>query len=292
MNDMNQSQKVDSANDEIDLLEILKILWSGRVFICLVSISTTILLLSFSLLITQKYTSEAILIAKDGRDQGNISQISNIASIVGMDLGGSSEIPSKEMIQIIQSRDFIKHLLTFDDIMPSIMFPKSFDKDTGKLILKSRQKDVSYLKVHRRYIRQMLTIAQDKSTGFITIKIEHISPVFARNFLDLIIREANSLKRNKDILQSAEALQYLELELSKTPLVQIKESINALIEGQLEIQMMARIQDDYVLKSIEPPFIPEKPSFPPRFLISILGLILGLLTSSIIVLFKKDLQNH
>ena len=72
----------------------------------------------------------------------------------------------------------------------------------------------------------MLSISQDKVTGFISITIEHISPLFAKELLELIIRESNELLRKKDMEESKQGLGYLTSELSKTPLVEIKESIN------------------------------------------------------------------
>ena len=39
--------------------------------------------------------------------------------------------------------------------------------------------------------------------------------------------------------------------------------------------MMAKISTDYILKIIEPPFVPEKKSKPQRALISILGTMVG-----------------
>ena len=132
----------------------------------------------------------------------------------------------------------------------------------------------------------MLSISQDKITGFISINIEHISPLFAKELLELIIRESNELLRNKDMEESKQGLEYLTTQLSKTPFVEIKGSINALIEAQLETQMLAQIHQDYMLIEIEPPFIPEEKSKPSRSLICVLGTMLGGMLSVLIVLMR------
>ena len=74
-------------------------------------------------------------------------------------------------------------------------------------------------------------IYKDKKTGLVSITIEHISPIFAKDFLTLIIKEANTLKRKKDIDTSNKALIYLKEELSQTRFVEIKDSINQLINS-------------------------------------------------------------
>jgi len=85
---------------------------------------------------------------------------------------------------------------------------------------------------------------------------------------------------------SSQAIQYLKSELSKTSLVEIRESIHTLIEAQLETQMLAKINEDYILVEIEPPFIPEKKSKPSRAPIVFFTTMLGGLLSVIITLLK------
>jgi LPS O-antigen subunit length determinant protein (WzzB/FepE family) len=150
----------------------------------------------------------------------------------------------------------------------------------------------SYIEAHRTYKGSLISINKDKETGFISIHIEHISPVFAKEFLELIIREANALLRNRDVKESNQALEYLKTELSKTSFVEIRESINSLIKAQLETQMMAKINEEYSLAIIDPPFIPEQKSKPIRSIIVILSTIFGGFLSVMIVLgrhylFKK-----
>jgi hypothetical protein len=143
----------------------------------------------------------------------------------------------------------------------------------------------SYLEAHAVYTG-MMSISQDPATGFISLNIEHISPLFAKELLDLIIRESNELLRKKDMEESKQGLRFLTSESSKTPFVTIKDSINDLIEVQLEMQMLAQIHQDYVLIEIDPPFIPEKKSKPSRALICILGTMLGGMLSVLIVLVR------
>jgi LPS O-antigen subunit length determinant protein (WzzB/FepE family) len=74
--------------------------------------------------------------------------------------------------------------------------------------------------------------------------------------------------------------------MSKTSLLEIRSSINDVIESQLKTQMMAKVREDYVLKLIEPPFYPEVKFSPNRPLISILGTLLGLMAGTIFVVVR------
>ena len=124
-------------------------------------------------------------------------------------------------------------------------------------------------------------------TGHVSIKVEHISPVFAYDLLKLVIEEANNVYREIDIDGATRALTYLNQELSASPQVELKKSITNLMEVQLETKMMASIHDDYVLMTLEPPFIPERKSGPVRSLIVILSTICGGLLSLMVVLFRR-----
>ena len=303
MTEIEQMQEHKSYVDDIDLKELFNVLWAAKKLIIQITTIFAIGSVSVSLLLTNYYTSQSLLIVRSASETSGLSQFSGLAAMAGVSLPSSGEDKAAQTIELIQSRKFVKHLMTFDDILPSIMAPKSYNSASQELQYdkklydsenktwkrkpeKNRPIIPSYLEAHEEYIENILSISQDKLTGFILISIEHISPVFAKELLDLIIRESNELLRKKDMEESNQGLVYLTSELSKTPFVEIKESINALIEVQLEKQMLAQIHQDYILIEIEPPFIPEKKSKPSRALICILGTMLGAIISVLIVFIR------
>ena len=290
------------SDDEIDLKELFNVLWTAKKLIILITAIFAIGSVVYSLSLTNYYKSESLLLARSASETQGLSQYSGLAAMAGVTLPSSGENQAAQTIELIKSRKFVKHLLTFEDIRPSIMAAKSYNHVSQELLFDQKLYDSetktwkrkpsknspmipSYLEAHKAYI-DMLSIAQDIQTGFISINIEHISPVFAKDFLELIIRESNELLRKKDMEESKQGLEYLTSELSKTPFVEIKESINALIEVQLETQMLAQINQDYILIEIEPPFIPEQKSKPSRALICVTGTMLGGMLSVLIVLIR------
>tara|TARA_Y100000590_G_scaffold469927_1_gene660742 strand:- start:2324 stop:3244 length:921 start_codon:yes stop_codon:yes gene_type:complete len=293
---MNNNQKYTDdleTNDGLDMKEIIDTLWNQKMLIIKMTACAAVLSVIFSLILTNYYESESLLVATDSQDAGGVSQLAGLASIagIGIDSSGDSVI---EIIELIRSRDFVKHLISFEGVLAGIMAAESYDVGSRELFFnnnynpetKNWSSKPSYLQAHKKYRDKILTISQSKRTGVVSIKIEHISPIFAKELLELIIREANSLKRNKDLQVSSEALSYLKQELSNTSLVEIRESINTLIEAQLERQMMAKINEDYVLNEIEPPYIPDRKSRPHRAQICILGTLLGGILSVVFVIVR------
>jgi len=283
-------------DDEIDFRELFNILWTAKKLIIQITAIFAIGSVVYSLSLNNHYKSESLFLARSASENQGLSQYSSLAAMAGITLPSSREDKAAQMIELIKSRKFVKHLITFENILPSILAAKSYNNSTQELLFNQKLYESetktwknklipSYLEAHKAYIN-MLSIAQDKKTGFISINIEHISPVFAKDFLELIIRESNELLRKKDMEESKQGLEYLTSELSKTPFVEIKESINALIEAQLETQMLAQINQDYILIEIEPPFIPEQKSKPSRSLICLAGTMLGGMLSVLIVLIR------
>ncbi len=289
-------------DDEIDLKELFNVLWTAKKLIIQITAIFAIGSIAYSLLLTNYYKSESLLIARSASETQGLSQFSGLAAMAGVNLPSSGDDKAAQTIELIKSRKFVKHLMAFDDILPSIMAAKTYNSGSQELLFDQELYDSetktwkrkpkkngpiipSYIKAHKAY-KSMMSISQDKKTGFISINIEHISPLFAKELLELIIRESNELLRKKDMEESKQGLGYLTSELSKTPFVEIKGSINALIEVQLETQMLAQIHQDYILIEIEPPFIPEKKSKPSRAFICVLGTMLGGMLSVLIVLIR------
>lgn len=293
--------KESDIEDQIDLKELFFALWSAKKFIIQLTAIFAIGSIGLSLILTPYYKSESLLLVRNGSDNQGLSQLSSLAAIAGVNMSSSGNDQSMQAIELIKSREFMKHLLTFDNILPSMLAAESYDPNAKELLFdqnkynpdtKEWSNKPSYLKAHKFFLKQMLNISKNNKNGFISIHIEHISPIFAKEFLDLIIAEANEILRNKDMEESKQGIKYLTSELSKTPFIEIQGSINALIEAQLETQMMTQINQDYLLVKIEPPFIPEDKSKPSRAMISIIGTMLGGMISILIVLIRYFLDER
>ena len=299
---MNTSQENNEPvfEDEVDLRELISVVWKEKIAIIVATGVVALSSIFISLSLTNYYTSEAVVIARDQQDTP-LSEFSGLASLAGVNLDNAGSSLFK-MMAIIESREFVKHLITFDDVLPSIMAAKSYDASSQELYFdpevydsetKTWTREVpvnralapSYLEAHKEYL-EMISMVKDKLTGHISIGVEHVSPVFAKEFLTLIIQEANNLNRDIDIESSSKALTYLTAELSQTPQLEVKKSISKLIEHQFETRMMASIHDDYVLIPLEPPFIPERKSGPIRSLIVILSTLVAGLVSVMTVLIR------
>ena len=77
---------------------------------------------------------------------------------------------------------------------------------------------------------------------------------------------------------------YLEAQIKKTNIAEMKEVFYTIIEEQIKSKMLAEGSPDYAFVPVSPSMVPEEKSQPKRALICILGTLLGGMLSVLWVL--------
>ena len=104
---------MEHPSDEIDLLMLLKTVWEGKKQIIIVSFIFVLIGIAIALLSPIVYSSSTTFINSQ-KESSSSSGLSNVASLVGINLGGISsgnEIPAAMYPQIGQSIEFKRALL-------------------------------------------------------------------------------------------------------------------------------------------------------------------------------------
>ena len=307
----NNDLKID---DQISIFDFINIIWNSKKFVVRTTIFFAVLSVIYSLTTEVTYKSSALIMSEsDGTEKigSSLSQYSGLASMAGINLPSmGSEDKNALIISTLKSRSFIKHLVGFDDVLPNIMASKGYDKDKKILIYDPKIYDhkknlwvrdpkpyqpiiPTYLEVHKKYTEDIISIYEDDESKFITVSVEHHSPIYAEEFLSLIINQLNFLMKEKALYESEKAISFLVPQLDKA-MADVKLSIISLIDSQLKIQMLANSKEEYSVKYIDPPYIPEKKYKPKRAIICILGTLLGFIISIIYVILRfyiKILKN-
>ena len=298
----NQNESYESSSkyfDEFDFIEFLKYIWLDRTIIIAVTSLFAFTSIIYALFLPNIYSSEALLTTVDDADAGGgisslVSRYGGLASAAGVSLPSAGGGKADLVVATITSREFFKHLTTFDFVLPGLMASKSYNTGTQKLLFDQKsynsEKNIwidgspSYLEAYKQYLRS-LEVGQDKRTNFIFLIFHHISPEFSYQFIDLIVNEVNNKIRTRHLQESTIALDYLKNELASTAQREVQQSISQLIEAQLKIQMLANIRKDYIIRAIDPGFLPEEKSAPRKtrmvILASIIGFILSIFASII-----------
>jgi len=275
-----------SRDEEISLQDLLFIIWGYKLSIILISTFFAISAIFYSLSLPNIYRSDVVLqvSGSSGAIQSR-SGLGDIAALTGISIPGN-DLDDKANIakQTINSRDFVKHISSFEGIIPSLMAIKEYDPQTKKIVFNEEiynssnnawitTKPSDY-EIHNKF-RSLVDVFIDPDTGFLAISVDHQSPFFAKEFLELIIEELNNLERTRDIAEAQRSQKYLAQQLNIYKVADIRNSINALIQMQFEKQMLANVKKDYLLRALDSAYVPERKSAPVRSMIAIAGAFFG-----------------
>ena len=88
------------------------------------------------------------------------------------------------------------------------------------------------------------------------------------------------------------ASQWVQNELAKNNLPEIKNVVSDLIRENIQRKTLASSAEDYVFTVLDPPYKPEYPTSPQKLLITIVSVFIVFLLNVSIIFFKFFKKNH
>ncbi|MDC0091600.1 Wzz/FepE/Etk N-terminal domain-containing protein [Gammaproteobacteria bacterium] len=290
---MNNSNNSDSTSqDELDLVQLYKNILANKLYIISITFVFFLGSIAYSLSLPNLYTSSSLLNAVQKGGQSSSGTKGGLGSILSL-AGGASGAGDRAnlAIAIINSREFFEHLTTIDGVLPKLIAAESYNSQTGELIYDQNLYDedlkkwkLSLTEAYAIAYQKVLVANLNNKTGFITLSYDHISPDFAYEFVTLIIDQVNFLARKKDIQEAADAMNYLQNDITEYSQIGIQSSIAQLIESQLKTQMLANVRKNYLLDPIDRPMRPDMKSKPYRAKLVVMGTVIGFIISLLFTL--------
>tara|TARA_B100002019_G_C21232473_1_gene580835 strand:+ start:56 stop:988 length:933 start_codon:yes stop_codon:yes gene_type:complete len=296
--------------DEFYLSDIAKILWDSKNILFVILVVSLFISFFLSSRISDTYKSVAILAPSESSDSLTkmSSQYSGIASMAGISFGGPSETSKVDQAsEIVKSFNFFEEIISKYEIFFQVVAISGWKKDNNELeidndIYNSKTKTwvsnsefssngrPSDQYAHRKFLKNFNLVIR-KDTGIIEMSYIHYSPYIAQSILSTIIYEVNEKTRIDDIKQAELSIGFLENEISKTQLDEVKTELFKLIQKQIQTIMIANSNSEYTFKILSKPSSPEIKVGPNRILIFLMTAIFNLLVGSAIILYmnKKSL---
>ena len=138
---------------------------------------------------------------------------------------------------------------------------------------------------------EKISIARDFETGLVTISVETFSPIHSKKWLDLYVSAINEHMRNRKTQQVDNNIRYLNQEISKTSIAEMREVFYKVIQEQIKEKMLAEATPDYAFKVVNQSMIPVNKSSPVRSFIVLIGAIVGFLTAILFHWLNHILKN-
>ena len=290
--------------DEIDLRELLGVLWADKVKIIAITGIFAIASLIYSLSMPNQY--KAIALLAPASDSGGLSdtlgQLGGLASLAGVSIGGGEGSESEIAQEIMKSWNFLEGFIADNDIAVEIYAVEGWSKGSNELKINQDVYDSegkqwlieddsgvlgppSSWELFKKF-SERVEVSEDNKTGFVSVSIEYYSPQIAKKWLDLYISAINKNMQMRQIEKVSNNISYLEAQIGKTSIAEMREVFYTLIAEQTKDKMVAEASPDYAFVAVSPSMVPEEKSQPLRALICILGTLLGGMLSVLLLLVK------
>ncbi|MAZ25413.1 MAG: LPS O-antigen length regulator [Porticoccaceae bacterium] len=295
--------------DEIDLRELFIVLWSGKLKIIAITAIFAVGSVYYALSVPNQYTATALLApaqSDTGGLSGALGQLGGLASLAGVSIADGESSESQIAQEIMKSWSFVEGFITDNDIAVEVYAAEGWDKDlnqlkikqnlynsnTGKWLVKNSSGELgppSSWNIFKKFSR-MLSVSEDKKTGFVSVSIEYYSPRIAKKWLDMYVEALNNHMQNRKIAKIANNINYLTAQIQKTSIAEMREVFYTIIEEQIKNKMVAEASPDYVFLTVSPSMTPEQKSQPSRAVICIIWTLAGVLVSVSLVLLSHYLR--
>ena len=305
MQEAHSNKHPNDFDDEIDLRELFYVLLEGKWIIVSLTAFVSIVGVIYSLSLPNIYESKAMLVPVNSSSgiAGAIRSYSGLAGLAGISLpSGGDEGNSARAIQKISSLSFFENNILTNIHLPDLMAFKSWNSKTNTAVFDESIydtnsntwiRDFSYprqqipsVQESFEVFKQHLSLSEDNKSRFINLSIRHQSPYVAKQWTELVINEVNAFYRQKDKTESEKAVSYLNQQISKTGLSEIKQVIAQLLQEETKKLTLIEANQFYVFEYIDPPAIMEQKSEPKRSLICIISALLGGMLSILLVLIR------
>ena len=133
---MNNPQSV-THDDEIDLLELIKVLWDEKIKIISITAVAAFISIIYALSQPNIYQADALLAPAGDDSNGGMSklagQFGGLASLAGVSLSDDGVNKSELGLEVLKSRKFVREFVERHKILPQLMAVDYWDPETRKL---------------------------------------------------------------------------------------------------------------------------------------------------------------
>jgi LPS O-antigen subunit length determinant protein (WzzB/FepE family) len=284
-------------------MELFGVLWSGKIKIIVITAMFAVSSVFYALEIPNQYKATALL-APAQSDGGGLSsslgQLGGLASLAGVSIGGGESSESQIAQEIMKSWSFVETFIADNDLAVEVYAAEGWSKGSNELHINQD----TYDSESNQWLTEdsngnlapptswqlfktfsgMLLVSEDKKSGLVSVSIEYYSPQMAKEWLDSYVSAINEHMQSRQVAKVSNNISYLEAQIDKTSIAEMREVFYTIIEEQTKNKMVAEASPDYAFVAVSPSMVPEEKSQPKRALICILGTLLGGMLSVLLVL--------
>jgi uncharacterized protein involved in exopolysaccharide biosynthesis len=289
--------QLDTAEDEIDLIELFRVLLRRWLFLMGFPLVCTLVAVYVTLYVMPEiYKSTAVIRPAEGGSGGLAGKLGALSSMlpIPIDLPGGGE-DKANVENFLKSRTLKERLIKKFDLLPRL-YPDDWDADTDKWTIEDPAKIPTIVSaLQEDALKKIFNVSTDKKSGLITIAWSDEEPAFAKSMLDRVVKELryyldneyeSDAKREREFVEGRLAIASRDLEhwerqvpsrgltLDKIARERLAaQTVYTELRKQLEIARITEAKEITSFRVLDQPFVPVKRDKPKRAQICALTLV-------------------
>jgi uncharacterized protein involved in exopolysaccharide biosynthesis len=254
--------------------------WRDKWLVVALTALAGLLAVAYALLATEWYRADVLLVpARHDAMSGLGEQIGSLAALAGV-AAAPADMDTSEAIAVLQSRAFAREFIEDNGLVPAFTGGPA---DAGK----PGAEPPDMRDAIRYFHENVLRISEDRDTGHVALSVEWTDPAVASDWANALVARINGRMRQRALKEAEANVAYLKTQLESNKLVPIQQSIGRLLETELQKLMLARGNEDFSFRIVDPATPPDRRSRPKRTLIVLsAGFLGGVL--ALLVVFARN----
>lgn len=232
------------------------------------------------------YRAQALLIMSDdligGAQTTSASSFGGLASLVGLN---SADGRQPLAIATLESRSLTEAYIDKHNLLP-VLFADRWDASNSKWKTSAEKIPTPY-DGFLLFDRKLRGVLEEKKTGLIRVSIDWKDKDYALKWLEGFVEDTNAVLRNATITKSATNIAYLNAELEKTSVIEVRSAIYKLMEAEIKKTMLARGSKDYAFRYVDPPAVLPRKIWPSRLRFALWGAIFGATMAGLLISIRR-----
>lgn len=275
----NPNSVTPTYEDEIDLWALWETLWSGRWLIIAITGVFTLSGVTYSLLAQEWFEADVVLAPVEKKSiGGGLSQFAGLANLAGLDLPGAGV---QEPMAVLKSKEFSRAFIEEQRLLPALLEGRPFDSEAPDI-----RDGVSV------FDNSIRSVTEDSNTGLVTLSIRWKDPETAANWANLLVKLLNERLRTQAEAEASRNVAFLQREIAASSVVSLQQSMGRVLEGEMQKLMLARGNEQFAFKVIDPAVPPKQRQSPTRTLITLVSTIVGGFLGILVVFLRKAIANR
>ncbi len=272
--------------DEIDLRELFTTIVKYKKFIAIFVLIVTFLSFLYVLSMPNSYKSQVILMPQK-QDKKLGGGLSSLAALAGVNLdatdGQSPYVFMDTMLKNVKFNEYMVKKYSLNKLLgenKNLVF--ALGLDLSFLHNSSVEDDVF---VVAQNIKEIISLDEDKKSGFITLSVELHDRFLAKKLVDIYLSELTRKAKTDQMKDIDAQIKYYKKELENSYDVSLKEELSKSLSALMQKKVFSLANEYYFVSKVSDSYVAniKEKSKPKRALILVVGFVTSLILSMFIV---------